>query len=94
MKKFIFAAVLLLIAGCASGRGDLHRPTAYPSKYAEKNGDIVVAPSGLKNAEKMDEFLAKHNDREKAALRMRCIRLKGMPFFMMCIQTERRFNIQ
>ncbi|BFH68410.1 hypothetical protein J27TS7_48610 [Paenibacillus dendritiformis] len=93
MKKFIFRSSFIIDCGMRQWQGRF-APTAYPSKYAEKNGHIVVAPSGLKNAEKMEEFLAKHNDREKAALRMRCIRLKGMPFFMMCIQTERRFNIQ
>ncbi|MBG9792119.1 hypothetical protein ABD76_06235 [Paenibacillus dendritiformis] len=71
-------AGLILIVGCFGDRGDhLQRPPAYPSKQAEKNGDIVVAPSGLKNAEKMEEFLAKFINKKSAALRIAMYTVEG-----------------
>ncbi|BFH14370.1 hypothetical protein WJ0W_001402 [Paenibacillus melissococcoides] len=70
MKNLIVLAGLIFIVGCSGVRGDhLQRPPAYPSEQAEKNGDIVVALSGMKNTDKMEEFLAKLSNRESAALR-------------------------
>lgn len=72
MKKYILLLSLLLAVGCSNNKvnNEVQTPLDYTLEQAEKNGDIIVGPSGQRNTEKMDDFITSHNNNEKATLRI------------------------